>query len=455
MKPPLGSQLDLGDPINQGLVGSWPMLEGGGNIVRDLAGNNHGVIIGATWAAGKFGPCLRFDGTGDYVEIGKDVGFSSGPFALAAWVYWAGYTSGNGAIIGGSASGGVEFRIQGSYGSEYLQLLKEYTALMGASTGKIPTNVWTHVAVTYNNPVYVFYINGIPSGSGSSAQTFTSRNTRIGACEGPDDDIQGLLDDVQIHNRALTAAEVRELYLHPWAGIQRDRLVLWSGAMGGGGGTAYNETVSASANGIAGVTDVLSVSDTVSASATGEVAATNLLAATDAVSTFATGEASATDREAFSDTPSAEATGVASTTDTQSAVDVVSSVSEGVVVAVDAMGMADPVSASATGSVTTLELVEFVDVVSVAADGVALVTENWGWLEGVSASASGVATATDTTSYADPVIVAATGVVSISDTFSMESAVRCEATGVASVYDFMGAVTGVAGALFFLMRKRR
>jgi len=58
-------------PVFHGLIGCWPMVEGGGNRLTDISGYmNHGTINGATWVGTPWGPGLSFDGSDDYVNCG-------------------------------------------------------------------------------------------------------------------------------------------------------------------------------------------------------------------------------------------------------------------------------------------------------------------------------------------------------------------------------------------------
>ena len=46
IKPNLGIPINWGNPLANGLVGYWPMLEGTGNTVQDLSGNgNDGNLL--------------------------------------------------------------------------------------------------------------------------------------------------------------------------------------------------------------------------------------------------------------------------------------------------------------------------------------------------------------------------------------------------------------------------
>jgi len=71
-KPPVGTQLDFTNSINDGLVGYWIFNEGSGTVVNDLSGNgNNGTLINmespptltSGWNLNKDGkPCLAFNG---------------------------------------------------------------------------------------------------------------------------------------------------------------------------------------------------------------------------------------------------------------------------------------------------------------------------------------------------------------------------------------------------------
>ncbi len=210
------SMTGLAQAADPNLIGHWPMNENTGTTTADTSGNsNTATLMGGlpAWAAGHLGYGLDFNGTGDYLSLGKDIGIAGGTFTIASWVSWDGYSTGVATIIGGSDSGYVQFRINGNYGNETLELLSQASKSVGVSAGTIPTTTWTHVAVTFEGTNYVFYINGSASGTGANATTFTSRNTRIGEQvflwgEG----FSGTMDDVRIYNRVLTGTEITTLY---------------------------------------------------------------------------------------------------------------------------------------------------------------------------------------------------------------------------------------------------
>ena len=57
-----------GEP-QQGEVSWWQLDEGDGNTANDSWDGNHGTVNGATWATGKVGGALSFDGANDFVSM--------------------------------------------------------------------------------------------------------------------------------------------------------------------------------------------------------------------------------------------------------------------------------------------------------------------------------------------------------------------------------------------------
>jgi len=83
------------------------------------------------------------------------------------------------------------------------------------SGGSVPTNVWTHVAGTYDRQFIRIYVNGIEVGNvpGTAAIPASTQKLGIGK-EDPftDRDFDGLMDEVAIYNRALSAAEIQAIF---------------------------------------------------------------------------------------------------------------------------------------------------------------------------------------------------------------------------------------------------
>ena len=69
-KPPLGSRIDTGHPLAQGLVACWLFNEGGGTLVRDITGNGNDATPDTgtpTWTPTTEGIAVDLDSFGYFV----------------------------------------------------------------------------------------------------------------------------------------------------------------------------------------------------------------------------------------------------------------------------------------------------------------------------------------------------------------------------------------------------
>ena len=80
------------------------------------------------------------------------------------------------------------------------------------SNSTTPINTWTHVAVTYDGAAVRHYINGVLDRTTAVSCAVTNTNSRpirIGANGGGGEVMNGLIDEVRIYNRPLSAAEIQ------------------------------------------------------------------------------------------------------------------------------------------------------------------------------------------------------------------------------------------------------
>jgi len=77
-------------------------------------------------------------------------------------------------------------------------------------------NQWSHLVVTYDNQQAFLYLNGTQVASSTGTYIAGSNPVRIGAAVS--EYFSGFLDDVRYYNRALSAAEIAQLYSsHPFS----------------------------------------------------------------------------------------------------------------------------------------------------------------------------------------------------------------------------------------------
>ena len=171
------------------------------------------MVKGApTRAPGIAGSALRFDGKADYVQIDKP-GLDLPAATVESSAWWQG-SAGNATIVEAWKVGEFGF-------SHYLQpdakkLIS--TQFRGAQTHALdhaiiqPTKRWWSLASTYQNSTMRSWADGaVKSASGISAVPLkpTADHIHIGVSAlSLNDRFDGVIDEVRIMNRALTADEL-------------------------------------------------------------------------------------------------------------------------------------------------------------------------------------------------------------------------------------------------------
>jgi chitodextrinase len=195
-----------------GPVAAYSFDEGAGATLGDSSGNGkNGTIVGASWAAGKYGSALSFNGTSSRVDLPALGTFYKTGFTLEAWVNKTG-TKKDVAVLGSwdYPQGGPMLWVDHVAGHHYITLNTGLSNYL--DSGQAPaTGQWQYVTATYDGTNVRYYVNGAQV----ATRTFTGNvgdfNTwRIGAYGGtPYGFFDGSIDDVRVYDRALSAAEVQ------------------------------------------------------------------------------------------------------------------------------------------------------------------------------------------------------------------------------------------------------
>jgi chitodextrinase len=197
-----------------GLVAAYSFDAGSGTEATDVSDSgNTGAISGASWSAqGKFGNALSFDGLDDWVTVNDaaSLDLSTG-MTLEAWVFPTAPGGWRTAILK-EQPGHLAYAMYANTDSD--QPSGEiYTTGSNAIRGpaSLPLNAWTHIAVTYDGAVLALYVNGTLAGSQtvSGSVVNSAEPLRIGGNGVWGEFFQGLIDEVRIYNRPLTAAEIQ------------------------------------------------------------------------------------------------------------------------------------------------------------------------------------------------------------------------------------------------------
>jgi len=223
-----------GTTLDSGLVGHWT-FDGPDMIsnVADVSGQeNHGTVEGqtsTTTAIGKLGQALEFDGSDDYVDVGapSDVNWGSGDGSVSAWVKTsADFSSVYGVVvINGAGQGGQKSYVLHLSGAEvnYPRFDIDDNSSLKKVVGDAAINdgEWHHLVGVRDANFLRLYVDGVAmtptdiTGFGdvddTEGLTFGATNNGEGG-RGNGQWFDGLIDEVRIYNRALSAEEVTQLY---------------------------------------------------------------------------------------------------------------------------------------------------------------------------------------------------------------------------------------------------
>ena len=207
-------------PPTSGLVAAYGLNAGSGSVAADSSGRgNGGSVSGAVWSSsGRFGSALSFDGVNDWVTVADSASLDlSSGMTVEAWVRPSKLGGWRTVVFKERSGGGV----YGLYGDQaggrplgQVDIGGERNAIGSAG---LPLNAWSHLAVTYDGAVVRLFVNGVQAGSlpfvGSMAASTGS--LRLGGNGIWGEWFAGLIDEVRVYNRALSATEIQQDMLAP------------------------------------------------------------------------------------------------------------------------------------------------------------------------------------------------------------------------------------------------
>ena len=213
-----GERIVPEDPGANGLVGAWSFDEGSGAAAGDSSGNaRNGTVVDAIWNTGIQASALSFNGTSSYVNIDGFKGIVAvdgvqQAFTISNWIK----TVSDGEMVTWGLQGAatrLSWRVESGI------LRTEHAAGNLRSDTPVNDDEWHHVALVVTEgaslqvPATQFYLDGLPDTTNSGTNTpyniTPDSDVRIGM-SGPQGGrfFTGLIDEVQIYDRALTDAEL-------------------------------------------------------------------------------------------------------------------------------------------------------------------------------------------------------------------------------------------------------
>ncbi len=208
--------------LTKGLVGHWTFdSKDLKNNVADRSGlGNTGYMSGFTSTStavtkGKIGQGLKFDGVNDRINTSSDF-ITVGTSTFSAWIYPRSFGEGGGGQI--INNGKVRFQVFATGNKLSFSSDNNSTGYQSAANAII-LNKWSFVTAIRNGAGQCdLYINGVRDTTYASMTrncgipVSGTTNVFIGNRSGSDFTFDGVIDNVRVYSRALSASEIKELY---------------------------------------------------------------------------------------------------------------------------------------------------------------------------------------------------------------------------------------------------
>jgi hypothetical protein len=260
---------DMNQPLTgseANLVAYWPLVEGQGQSIADLAGNNPGQLGSSAqvdpsdplWVRDAIphslakGNAFVFDGMDDWVGVTDNdaFDFDTGDFTISVWIRTLqSPTSGTWSILVGKESGintartGYDLVLQPPPYSGHITFELWSGGLQAGIGSSKPLNdgLWHHVSGVKTSTQVEMFVDGVSQGTSPHVLGTLSNDEPLhfGSASAPKQwHYQGLMDDVRIWNSARTQQEIETDMSRELTGAEESLAGYWQFQEGEGQSTA-------------------------------------------------------------------------------------------------------------------------------------------------------------------------------------------------------------------------
>ena len=196
-------------------IARYPLDETSGTAVQDTVAAHDGTLTGGVWETGsacKHGGCLRLDGS-SYAQVLSPTWLPVGAAArtVALWVNPGKdlYSSTESCMVQyGTPANAEMFGLVTSMNAPNHLYFYGHNADLSSSHALVQ-NTWQHVAVTYDGVTVKLYYNGLLDGQAAMGLNTVLDTNGLTLGLRPGGALwTGLLDELEIYDRALTDAEI-------------------------------------------------------------------------------------------------------------------------------------------------------------------------------------------------------------------------------------------------------
>lgn len=212
-------------PPDSSLLLWLPLDEGSGTLSADRSPNQlEAELTNVQWAKGAFGTATHFGGTNAFIDLPPVPALNGATqCTISVWATWEGtgrypnlLTTHNwspGGLMLFVCDNACSFRM-GRPGQRAGAPGNAWTETSVGLLNALPRRQWVHLCVVFALPNITSYVNGKPVDKGMWSYPVEADSLRIGGWSGSVCH-SGLISDVRIYGRALTAQDVSDLAQNP------------------------------------------------------------------------------------------------------------------------------------------------------------------------------------------------------------------------------------------------
>jgi len=198
-------------PSDENLVGYLSFDDGAGAVAVDNSGHgNDGTFIDSpSWADGIVGNCLDFDGADDSVSMSTPI-IATDSYTISFWMKSHENTEGTHIFEGPGAS-------SPSFEGTDTNYRFYVNNTQNIATGAITPDQWYYIACVWNESTgrMELFVDAVSKCSLASTTDDAIATLYLASKLGRERFFDGLIDEVRIYDKVLTAEEIKALYLYP------------------------------------------------------------------------------------------------------------------------------------------------------------------------------------------------------------------------------------------------
>lgn len=201
--------------VDAGLLAHWRLDDGSGGTATDTVGVHDGTLVnGPLWGSGSAGGALAFDGVDDRVDIDA-FDIPGAALTIAFWFRADDFEQMDGRFI--SKATGVQEAEHYWMVSTITDTALRFrlrtagvTTTLASAVGVIQSALWTHVVARYDGVSMQIHRDGQLVAEAAKSGSIDASAAPIALGDQPQGAraFDGLLDDIRVYGRALTAPEI-------------------------------------------------------------------------------------------------------------------------------------------------------------------------------------------------------------------------------------------------------